>query len=86
VLPLCWQTAVAAYMKYGLETSWYAAIGIAALIFIIMPFILSRIAAIYLIRRMERVAKQIEDRIWSLKEWRSFVASSSLPSRSSQSC
>jgi hypothetical protein len=52
--------AVGAYLRYGLEASWYAAIGVAVLIFIATPFVLSRVLAIYLIRRMERVTRRMD--------------------------
>jgi hypothetical protein len=52
--------AVGAYLRYGLEASWYAAIGMAALLFIATPFALSRMLAIYLIRRMERATRRID--------------------------
>lgn len=45
---------VGAYVRYGIDGSWFAAIGVGVVIFIVMPFIISRVWATYLIRRMER--------------------------------
>jgi hypothetical protein len=53
---------VAAYAKYGFGTNWYLAVGLAALVFILTPFVVSRVWAIYHIRRMERAAERIADR------------------------
>lgn len=45
---------VGAYIRYGIDGGWLAAIGIGIISFIVMPFIISRVWATYLIRRMER--------------------------------
>jgi uncharacterized membrane protein YhfC len=53
---------VAAWVKYGLDGSWYAAIGWAALVFFLTPFILSRVLGTYILRRMERQASELLQR------------------------
>jgi hypothetical protein len=50
---------VAAWTRYGLETSWYAALGCALLVFLLVPFVVSRMLARYLFRRLERVQQQL---------------------------
>jgi len=51
---------VAAGARYGLETSWSAAVGWAALVFLLIPFVVSRLWARYLLRRMGRAAVAIQ--------------------------
>ena len=51
--------SVAAWTRYGLETSWYAALGWALLVFMLVPFVVSRMLARYLFRRLERVQQQL---------------------------
>jgi hypothetical protein len=41
---------VAVLMRYGLDSAWWAAIGVGLLVFAITPFIVTK----HLIRRMER--------------------------------
>jgi hypothetical protein len=45
------------WVKYELEATWYAAIGVAALAFVMLPFIITRLWALYLMRRIERTAQ-----------------------------
>lgn len=45
---------IGAYIQYGMEWSWIAAIGFGVLIFLATPFIVSRLWAKHLIARMER--------------------------------
>jgi hypothetical protein len=45
---------VGAYIRYGIDGSWFTAIGFGVVIFILMPFIVSRVWGKYLTRRMER--------------------------------
>jgi hypothetical protein len=37
--------AVAAYARYGFDASWYAAVSLAAIVYLLPPFILSRVWA-----------------------------------------
>ena len=53
--------AAAVCVRYGFETNWYAAIGLAVIVFALTPFILSRFWAMYLIRRMERATRGMGD-------------------------
>ena len=50
---------VAAWTRYGLETSWYAALGWAVLVFLLVPFVVSRMLVRYIFRRLERVQQQL---------------------------
>jgi hypothetical protein len=45
---------VAAWIKYGLDSAWWVAIGVGLLVFAITPFVASRLLAKHLIKRMER--------------------------------
>jgi uncharacterized membrane protein len=54
---------VAAWVKYGLDSSWYAAIGWAALVFFLTPFIITRVWGIYKLRYMERHATELIEKI-----------------------
>jgi hypothetical protein len=45
---------VGTFIRYGIEGSWLAAIGIGIVIFLVAPFLVSRLWAKYLIARMER--------------------------------
>ena len=51
--------AIALCIRYGLEWSWYTAVGVAVIVFILTPFIVSRMWAKRIVRRMERVAKEL---------------------------
>jgi hypothetical protein len=51
--------AVAGYARYGFDASWYAAGGLAVIVYLLPPFVVSRLWANYLIRRMERAARQM---------------------------
>jgi hypothetical protein len=51
---------VGVWLRYNLEASWYVAVGVAMLVFIALPFAISRYWALYLIRRAERVGKRLE--------------------------
>lgn len=48
-----------ALLRYSLETSWYVAGGAAILVFIALPFAISRYWALFLIRRAERAARRL---------------------------
>ena len=39
------QLAVAAYARYGFDASWYVAVGLAVIVYLLPPFILSRVWA-----------------------------------------
>jgi hypothetical protein len=45
---------VSVWIRYGLESSWYLAIGCAVIVFVLTPFIVSRVLGTYILRRMER--------------------------------
>jgi hypothetical protein len=54
---------VAACIKYGLDSSWYAAIGWAALAFILTPYIITRVWGIYKLHYTERHANELIEKI-----------------------
>ena len=45
---------VGACIRYGIDSSWFTAIGVGVVIFILTPFVVSGVRARYLIRRIER--------------------------------
>src|SRR5437667_10572027 len=71
---------VAAWMKYGLDSAWWAAIGVGLLVFIITPFIVSRALAKHLIRRMEQVAGTAREAMYPQTVLSDLRASQHLPS------
>jgi hypothetical protein len=55
---------VAVYIKYGLDGSWYLAIGCAAIVFIATPFIISHVWGMYNVRPYLGVlTKELKDPI-----------------------
>jgi hypothetical protein len=53
---------VAVWIRYGLESSWNLAIGCAVIVFVLTPFIVSRVLGTYILRRMERQLTDRRDR------------------------
>jgi hypothetical protein len=51
---------VAAWMRYGLDLAWWTSLLVGAIVFIITPFLVSRVWAKRVLRRMERAALKIE--------------------------
>jgi hypothetical protein len=51
---------VAAWMKFSLDSAWWAAVGVGLLVFVVTPFIVSRVWAKYLLKRMERAASETD--------------------------
>jgi hypothetical protein len=45
---------VGACIRYGIDSSWFTAIGVGIVIFILTPFIVSGVRAKYLFSRIER--------------------------------
>ena len=45
---------VGACIRYGIDSSWFTAIGAGVVIFILTPFVVSGVRARYLFRRIER--------------------------------
>ena len=45
---------VGACIRYGIDSSWFTAIGVGVVIFILTPFIVSGVRAKYLFSRIER--------------------------------
>jgi len=41
-------------LRFGLDWGWLGAIAIGVVVFVALPFVLSRLVAIFIIRRMER--------------------------------
>ncbi len=51
---------VGAWMRYAQDASWWVAIGLGVIVFAVVPFVLSRVLALYYIRRLERASVAVE--------------------------
>jgi hypothetical protein len=54
---------VGASMRYGIESSWFTAIGVGVVIFILTPFIVSGVREKYLFSRIEREVVEKHQRV-----------------------
>jgi hypothetical protein len=49
-------------LRYGFDYGWLLSLGIGLVVFIVIPFVVSRFYALFLLRRMERSVSQTKTR------------------------